>query len=66
MGNPLRTKDPSLYRLITTRTVRAEMWLMPTAKNTKLIGGNIARYQELLGVEIYAPTKKKLVPDYWG
>ena len=32
------------------------MWLMPTAKNTKLIGGIIARYQELLGVEIYAYT----------
>ena len=29
---------------------------MPTAKNTKLIGGIIARYQELLGVEIYAYT----------
>jgi len=29
---------------------------MPTAKNTKLIGGIIARYQELLEVEIYAYT----------
>ena len=32
------------------------MWLMPSAKNTKLIGGILARYQELLGVEIYAYT----------
>jgi REP element-mobilizing transposase RayT len=56
MGNPLRTKDPSLYRLITIRTVRAEMWLMPTPKNAKLIGGILARYQELLGIELYAYT----------
>lgn len=32
------------------------MWLMPTAKNRKLIGGIIARYQELLGINIYAYT----------
>lgn len=56
MGNPLRNRDPSIYRLITIRTVRGEMWLTPTGKNLRLIGGIIARYQELLGIELYAYT----------
>lgn len=54
MGNPLRNRDPEIYRVITVRTVRGEMWIMPNSKNTRSIGGILARYQELLGIETYA------------
>lgn len=56
MGNPIRDRDPSLYRLITIRTVRGEMWLQPNGSNRRLIGGILARYQEIFGIEIYAYT----------
>ena len=54
MGHPLRDRDPSIYRLMTIRTVRGEMWLRPDKHNRRLIGGIIARYQEILGIKIYA------------
>ena len=54
MGNPLRDKNPEIYRLITIRTTEARLWITPSAKVRKLIGGIVARYQEALGIEIYA------------
>lgn len=39
---------------MTIRTVRGEMWLTPDGKTRRLVGGIIARYQEILGIEIYA------------
>ena len=54
MPRPLRDRDPCIFRLITIRTVEARLWLIPTVALEQLIGGIIARYQEILGVEIYA------------
>ena len=54
MGNPLRNSDPEAFRLITLRTTGARLWITPNASTRKLIGGIIARYQEILRIEIYA------------
>ena len=54
MANPLRDRDPEAYRLVTIRTLRGELWMPPTRKIRRLIGGIIARYQEKLEIEIYA------------
>lgn len=54
MGNPLRNSDPNAYRLVTLRTAGARLWFIPQSKVNRLIGGIIARYQEILGIEIYA------------
>lgn len=40
--------------LITTRTVEAALWMVPTQDLVNEIGGVIARYQEIFCVEIYA------------
>ena len=54
MPRPLRDKDPSRFRLITIRTQEARIWMVPTRKLEKLVGGIVARYQELLSIEIFA------------
>lgn len=51
---PLRNKDPEAYHLVTIRTQGARLWITPNAKVKRLIGGILARYQEYLGIEIYA------------
>ena len=51
---PLRNSDPSIYRNISIRTDEARLWVLPSKKNRKLIGGIIARYQEIFHIEIYA------------
>ncbi len=51
---PLRLKDGTKFRLITIRTVRAELWLTPSSNMAKIIGGILARYQEFCAVELYA------------
>lgn len=50
----LRNKDPNIYRLITIRTVESRLWLGTSSKSRKLLGGIVARYQEIFGIEIYA------------
>ena len=52
--NPLRDRDPNIYHHIAVRTVEARIWMTPTTKMRKLIGGVIARYQELLEIQIFA------------
>lgn len=54
MGHPLRNKDPELYRLITIRTEGAALFMRPSKDINKIIGGIIARYSEILKIEIYA------------
>lgn len=51
---PLRNRDPSIYRLITIRTGEARLWITPNRKIRRLIGGIVARYQEIFGIVIYA------------
>jgi REP element-mobilizing transposase RayT len=51
---PLRNRDPKIYRLVSTRTIRGELWLTPSGNVKKLIGGIIARYQEIYKIEIYS------------
>ena len=50
---PLRNKDPGIYRLITIRTGEARLWITPNSKVRRLIGGILARYQEIFQVIIY-------------
>ncbi|MBX7143618.1 MAG: hypothetical protein K1X79_04135 [Oligoflexia bacterium] len=52
MGRAIRDRDPSAYRLITIRTVEARLWIGAGRNVEKLIGGILARYQELLGIEM--------------
>lgn len=54
MTRPLRDKDPSLYRLITIRTDEARLWMIPTRKMEKLLGGIVARYAFFLRIDVYA------------
>jgi len=54
MSRPLRNTDPESYRLITIRTQEARLWITPSSKVKKLIGGILARYQEIFGILIYA------------
>ncbi|MBX7137294.1 MAG: transposase [Oligoflexia bacterium] len=51
---PIRNRDPETYRLITIRTSEARLWLTPSSNVAKLVGGVLARYQELLEIVIYA------------
>lgn len=51
---PLRDKNPELYRLITIRTADARLWMKPNKKVRRIIGGIIARYAEILGIELFA------------
>ncbi len=56
MTTPLRDSDPKIYRLITIRTEEARLWMVPSRNLEKVLGGIVARYQEICGVEIYAYT----------
>ena len=51
---PLRNTDPSLYRLITLRTADAKLLMRPSKDVNKTLGGVVARYAEILGIEILA------------
>jgi REP element-mobilizing transposase RayT len=51
---PIRNSDPYIYRLITIRTDEARLWMVPSNSVRELIGGIIARYQEIFKVEIFA------------
>lgn len=51
---PLRDSDPAKYRLVTIRTDEARLWMVPSNNVNKLIGGIIARYQEIFKIEIYS------------
>lgn len=50
----LRNRDPHIFRHITVRTVESRLWLTPNSTVRKLIGGVVARYQEIYKIEIYA------------
>ena len=54
MGRARRNRNPALYRLITIRTLEARMWMIPTRKMEKLLGGIVARYASFAGIELYA------------
>jgi REP element-mobilizing transposase RayT len=51
---PIRNRDPEVFRLITIRTCEARLWISLTSNVRKLIGGIIARYQEIFGIELFA------------
>lgn len=53
MGNTLRDRDPSLFHLITTRTEQQRYFLRPSKDVNKILGGIVARYQEICKIEIY-------------
>jgi REP element-mobilizing transposase RayT len=54
MSRPIRDRDPKAYRLITIRTDEARLWMIPTRKMEKLLGGIVARYAFFMRIEIYA------------
>lgn len=53
---PLRSSDPTIIRLLTIRTVSGKLLMTPNRKVRRLIGGIVARYQELLEIELFACT----------
>jgi len=53
MATPLRNTDPSVIHLVTLRTERAELNMIPSRDLNELIGGIIARYQEKHAVLIF-------------
>ena len=53
MGNPLRNRDPLLYRLISIRTEGEHFWLRPSKDVNKIIGGVLARYVEIFKVLLF-------------
>ena len=54
MPRPLRDTDPSKVHLLTCRTLRAELLLVPRPALTECVAGVIARYQEAFNIELYA------------
>jgi putative transposase len=54
MTRPIRDKDPTAYRLITIRTEEARLWITPNHDTRRMIGGVVARYQEIFEIEMYA------------
>ena len=54
MARPLRNSDPSFFRHIIMRTDEARLWMVPSREMEELLGGIVARYQEILGIEIFA------------
>lgn len=51
---PIRDRDPAKIRLVTLRTEQAALWMIPFAPVNEIIGGVVARYQEIFGIEIFA------------
>ena len=56
MGYPLRSRDPSRFHLITIRTEGQVLYLRPSKEVNKIVGGVIARYQEIFKIQIFALT----------
>lgn len=56
MARPLRDTDPSKVHLITVRTQESALWMIPGGGLNALLGGIIARYQEIFSVTLYAYT----------
>lgn len=56
MPRPLRINDPDKLQLVTVRTQAAQLLLRPDRWVNEMIGGVLARYQEMYGIEIYAYT----------
>ncbi len=54
MPPPLRTRDPDKIHLVTTRTLEAALWMVPTKALVEIVGGVLARYQQLCGIVIFA------------
>lgn len=56
MARDLRSKDPERFHLVTIRTEQQCFFLRPSKDVNKIVGGVIARYQEIFQVELYALT----------
>ncbi len=59
---PPRNTDPSKIRLVTIRTLSAELLLRPDKELNEIVGGVIAKYQEEFDIKIFA---LKIPPQYW-
>lgn len=53
MGTSLRDRNPALMHLVTIRTMQQCFLMRPSKDVNKTIGGIIARYQEVFGIEIF-------------
>lgn len=52
--NPLRRIDPEKLYHVTNRTVNEEFWMLPQKQVTEVIGGIVARFQEMHRIRIFA------------
>ena len=57
MGRPIRNLDPEKIRLMTIRTERAELLMLPNRRRQKdirnIIGGVVGKYQKKLNIKIF-------------
>lgn len=56
MPRPRRNTDPQYLRLVTIRTERAQLLMVPGKELNETIGGIVAKYQKEFGIEIFAYT----------
>lgn len=56
MPRPLRINDPYKLQLVTVRTQAAKLLLRPSRSVNEMIGGVLARYQNMYDIEIFAYT----------
>lgn len=54
MGREIRDTDPSKIHLVTIRTENATLFLRPGRGLEAILGGIVAKYQEEMGIELYA------------
>lgn len=54
MCRPLRDRNPFYNHLVTVRTEEARLWMSPSEKVRDVVGGVIARYQEIFNVVLYS------------
>ena len=54
MGRPIRDRNPKNLHLVTVRTEEARYYLRPSKDIKRIVAGVLARYQEILGITIYA------------
>ena len=53
MPRPLRDTEPNKLRLISCRTARSELLLVPCSEINNIVGGVLAKYSNLYKINIY-------------
>ena len=54
MAKALRHTEPNIVHLITTRTRKARIWMVPSPEMNSLLGGVVAKYKNKYDIPIYS------------